>query len=115
MSDPTVPAPRPVSLAAIGVILLGFALFLAPAYWVYVKHRPARLFIPESAPAEKLSSDQAWQATADSRLAYLRDLRERQEKQLGSYAWVDQKAGVVQLPIDQAMKLVAQQYGSQQP
>ena len=100
---------------AILAVLAGFALFLLPLYWLYVRHRPARLFIPESVAAEKLSADQAWQATPESRLAYLRDLRQRQEKQLASYAWVDRKAGVVQLPIDRAMELVIAQYGSKQP
>ena len=37
---------------------------------------------------------------------------EKQAKQAASYAWVDQKAGVVQLPIDRAMELTAAHYGS---
>lgn len=115
MSDLPPRSPRPVSLAAVAAVLLGFALFLLPLYWAYVRHRPGRLFIPESAPAEKLSSDQAWQATAASRLAYLNDLRARQEKQLNSYAWIDRKAGIVQLPIDRAMELVIHQYGEKHP
>jgi hypothetical protein len=36
----------------------------------------------------------------------------KQQKQAASYAWVDRKAGVVQLPIDRAMELVVQQYGA---
>jgi hypothetical protein len=31
-----------------------------------------------------------------------------QEKQLNSYGWVDQKAGVAHIPIDQAMRLIAE-------
>jgi hypothetical protein len=115
MSDLPPRKSRPVSTATVAVVLLGFALFLLPLYLIYVRHRPGRLFIPESAAAEKLSADQAWQATPGSRLAYLDDLRARQEKQLGSYAWIDRKAGVVQLPIDRAMELVVRQYGNKQP
>jgi hypothetical protein len=32
----------------------------------------------------------------------------QEEKTLHSYGWVDQRAGVVRIPIDRAMELVAQ-------
>ena len=35
----------------------------------------------------------------------LTDLRRREDAILGSYGWVDQNAGVVRIPIDEAMKL----------
>jgi hypothetical protein len=113
MSD-SAPSPRPVSLVAILAILGCFALFLVPLYYGYVKHRPAGWFIPESGPADKLGSSDAWQATPAARKAYLTQLRAGQDKQLETYAWVDRKAGVVQLPIDRAMELVVQQYGKPQ-
>jgi hypothetical protein len=53
-----------------------------------------------------------WKATPASRKESLLALREKQAKQAASYAWVDQKAGVVQLPIDRAMELIAAHYGS---
>lgn len=34
--------------------------------------------------------------------------REARRRQLGSYGWVDRKAGVVRIPIDRAMELSAQ-------
>jgi hypothetical protein len=36
-------------------------------------------------------------------------LRAEQEKELTSYGWVDAKAGIVHIPIDEAIKRVAQQ------
>jgi hypothetical protein len=39
----------------------------------------------------------------------LNDFRLGEEQQLNSYGWVDQPAGVVHIPIDRAMQLVAQQ------
>jgi hypothetical protein len=54
----------------------------------------------------------AWKATPASRKEALLALREKQAKQAASYAWVDQKAGVVQLPIERAMELTAAHYGS---
>lgn len=38
----------------------------------------------------------------------LRDFVLNQEKELNSYGWVDEKAGVAHIPIEQAMKLIEQ-------
>jgi hypothetical protein len=38
----------------------------------------------------------------------LAEMRAREETELRSYGWVDQKAGVVRLPIDRAMELMVQ-------
>jgi hypothetical protein len=39
------------------------------------------------------------------------DYRREQADLLGSYEWVDQENGVVQLPIERAMELVAEEEG----
>ena len=36
----------------------------------------------------------------------LQDLRTQEDQTLGSYGWIDKNAGVVHIPIDQAMKLI---------
>ncbi len=41
--------------------------------------------------------------------ADLKALRQREDAQLNSYGWVDQQAGTVHIPIEQAMKLVLEQ------
>ncbi len=38
----------------------------------------------------------------------LNEFRAQEEKQLNSYGWVDQKAGVAHIPIERAMQLVAE-------
>jgi hypothetical protein len=38
----------------------------------------------------------------------INDFREQEEQTLNSYGWVDQNAGVVRIPIDRAMQLMAQ-------
>jgi hypothetical protein len=38
----------------------------------------------------------------------LQELRANEDKQLHTYGWVDQKAGVVHIPIDRAMELLLQ-------
>src|SRR5262245_26057071 len=37
----------------------------------------------------------------------LRDLHRHEDDALGSYGWVDREAGIVRIPIDQAIKRVA--------
>jgi len=113
MSDPTAPVlrPRPVSLVTIAVILALLGLFLVFADWAYLRHPvPA----PQNEAADNLSKDQAWKATPATRRAYLAELRAKQAKQGATYGWVDQKTGVVQLPIERAMELVIKEQGSAQ-
>ncbi len=38
----------------------------------------------------------------------INNFRLQEEQTLNSYGWVDQKAGVVRIPIDRAMQLIAQ-------
>lgn len=109
MSDSSSISPRPVSLVTIFAILGCFGLFALLVYLAYLPHRPAP---PQAAAAEKLPADQAWKATAESRRAVLLDMRAKQQQQATTYAWVDQKAGIVQLPIARAMELVVRDHSS---
>ena len=45
----------------------------------------------------------------------INDFRLQEEKALNSYGWVDEKAGVVHIPIERAMQLVAQRGLATQP
>ena len=110
MSDSSVHSPRPVALIT---TLFIFALAAIGLVVVWRAYQPAASS-PQNAVAENLPKDGslAWKATPPSRQEALLALREKQAKQAASYAWVDQKAGVVQLPIDRAMELIAAHYGS---
>jgi hypothetical protein len=44
----------------------------------------------------------------DSETTEINDFRYQQDETLASYGWVDQSGGVVRIPIDQAMRLIAQ-------
>ena len=80
-------------------ILLG--LFAAVVYYVYVPRRTGAF------------SDDGIH-TAELRKKNLAEMRAKQTKQLASYAWVDQKAGVVQLPLERAEELTLQKYATKQ-
>ena len=108
MSNPTSISPRPVSLVTIAFVLV---LFAALSFVVSHYYTPTAT-TPQNQAAENLPKDFEWKATPASRRAALVALREKQAKQAGAYGWVDQKAGIVQLPIERAMELTVQQYGA---
>jgi hypothetical protein len=110
MSEPVAPAPRPVSTVAVAAIFVLFSLFYVASKWAYVPTLPPA---PQNQAADNLPKDLAWRATPEARKATLADLRKRQAEQAASYGWVDQKAGIVQVPIDRAMELVVKENGGQ--
>lgn len=110
MSEPTKVPARPVSLITIVFLFAVFAAFLVVVHHYYAP-TPG---LPQTAAPENLTKDLAWKATRESRRATLADLKKDQAKELDSYGWVDQKAGVVRLPIQRAMELTAQKFGAAQ-
>ncbi|MCF7687211.1 MAG: hypothetical protein K9M98_15485 [Cephaloticoccus sp.] len=97
MSDST--AARPASLISILAIMCCLALFLLLVYLAYLPNQTGP-FIGDGirTPAE--------------RKLKLAELRANEAKQAHSYAWIDQQAGQVQLPIERAMELTVQRYQS---
>jgi hypothetical protein len=90
---------RRAPLISVLAIFALFALFVVVVYFVYV---------PRSSGA--FAGDGI--RTADQRINNLKELRTKQASQASSYGWVDQKAGVVQLPLDRAMELTVQRYAA---
>ena len=103
-------APEPVSL-----LTVLFLVALSGLFVVFVRHyytpTPAS---PQNSVAENLPKDLEWKSNPASRRKTLADLRTEQQAQGNAYGWVDQKAGVVRLPVDRAIDLTARQYGSKQ-
>ena len=99
---------RPVSLITIAFL---FVLFAALGFLVRRFYKPANV-APYNASAENLTKELEWKATSKSRRAAYAELRDEQMKKETGYVWLDQQAGVVQLPIDRAMELTAQKYGA---
>jgi hypothetical protein len=109
MTDPDTPAPRPVSLLAVIAVFVLLSLFGVMVERVYLPGRPAA---PQNDTPDNLSKDMAWKATPATRKAYMLDLKKKQAEQGSLYGWVDQKAGVVQLPIARAMELIVRENGA---
>jgi hypothetical protein len=108
MSDYASQPARPVSLFTIVFVLALFAAFLLVVRYFYA---PARV-LPQNLAAENIPAELSWRATPEARRQTLAEQRTAEAKQLSSYGWADQVAGKVQLPIDRAMELTAQQYGT---
>jgi hypothetical protein len=113
MSNPPVFAPpasaeqpRPVSLFTIVFVLVLFAAFFLVVRSVYTPVDVA----PQNAAPENLGEEMQWRATRESRRAALIELRQEQAQQASSYRWIDQQAGILQLPIERAMELTLEQY-----
>ncbi|HWA08426.1 MAG TPA: hypothetical protein VG838_03075 [Opitutaceae bacterium] len=112
MSTPKNFPARPVSWFSVGMVFLGFAVFLLVVKYAYLAHLPAA---PYAIAPENLPADQAWKATPADRKAYLGELRAKEQTQVNSYGWVDQSKGIVRLPISRAMELTVQELSAKQP
>lgn len=87
------------SLVSIVFIFLLFGLFLAVVYYVYV-------------PRKTGAFDGDGIHTVEQRKKTLNDLYKKESDQAKAYGWVDQKAGLVQLPLERAMELTVQKYSA---
>lgn len=110
MSEPISSPGRPVSLITTLFVLALFALFFFVVRYFY---QPAGA-APFVATPENLPKDLEWRATRESRQKTLQETRNTEAQRVSSYGWVDQKAGVVQLPIDRAMELTVKELAAKQ-
>ncbi len=104
MSLPPDAQSKSVSWVSVAAVFGCFALFL---FIIYLAYLPQREKTAE-ADLSQVSADDRWQYSAEGRAARLADLRAREQTEQTTYGWVDQKAGIVRLPIDRAMQLTLQ-------
>jgi hypothetical protein len=95
-----------------GAALVVAAVIIHVAIWVlfrYFDAREARHVVPvyplAAAPAGRFPPEPRLQTNPRQDL---RDLRAREDEILRSYGWVDRNAGIVRIPIDEAMRLTVQ-------
>ena len=91
-----------VSPWTVVAVVVGWLVFVAIALWmlgvVWPKTVVPPMPAPTTFPAPRLQGDP---------IAEYNRLRAQQLAKLGSYAWVDRNAGVVQIPIERAIDLLA--------
>jgi hypothetical protein len=104
MSLPPEVKSKSVSWVSVAAVLGCFALFLLIIYIAYLPQREKT----DEADLSQVSADDRWQYSPEGRAAKLQDLRAHEQTELTTYGWIDEKAGVVRLPIDRAMELTVQ-------
>lgn len=55
------------------------------------------------------------EALKEERKALLAEVEAEQSKQATTYSWVDQEKGVVRIPVEQAMDIVAKEFQATRP
>ena len=89
---------RPASLVSVLAIMGCLALFLLLVYVAYLPKQTGP-FIGDGV------------RTPEERMKNLADLRANEAQHAQTYAWIDQQAGQVQLPIQRAMELTVHRFG----
>jgi hypothetical protein len=113
-------APKPILLFLLGLIvaclLVAGALRVVYGYFDAYEnnHEPAQNPLSQQAAGNTRTVSQGAimkfpqpRLETDERRE-INDFREHEEETLNSYGWVDQQAGVMRIPIDRAMQLIAQ-------
>jgi len=101
---------RPVTAGIIGLfVLLGLAVLLMRVLFSYLAAREARL----SPPPNPLAQSFGRQLPPEPRLQTdprqdLLQMRGQEDAVLSSYGWIDRQAGIVRIPIERAMQLLAE-------
>ncbi len=105
--EPEGTSPRGTMIGAI-LFLLSLALILICIRGVFRWYRtllPGR--VPGNAPTQLATSPvQPWLDPVGD----LAQLRQREDERLNTYAWVDRDPGVVRIPIERAMELLATEH-----
>jgi hypothetical protein len=102
---------RAIAKFGIGLLALGAVVYLVVwLFFVFLSDRASRASRQLAYP---LAVGQQDRVPPEPRLqtnprADLRELRESEDKRLDSYGWVDRNAGIVHIPIDDAIKLTLQ-------
>jgi hypothetical protein len=104
MSLPLEAKSNSVSWVSVAAVFGCFALFLLIIYIAYLPQREKT----DEADLSQVSPDDRWQYSPEGRAAKLQELRNHEQADLTTYGWIDEKAGVVRLPIDRAMELTLQ-------
>lgn len=104
-----------VGLAVAGILVYFVIWGLYHGLDAYERHHqpPQNPLVQQTETDTRLVQPDAYKKFPQPRLERnerieINDFRLKEEQTLNSYAWIDQKAGVVRIPITQAMQLIAQ-------
>jgi len=107
---------EPTDVSSRGLVIAGAILLVAIWCIVLLLHVAFSFFSYERAQASPAAGPMAAQQNSEPPLPKLQaepqvdlqHLREFEESKLNTYGWIDKQKGVVSIPIDRAMQLLAQ-------
>lgn len=90
-------------------VFTAVVVIVAALAFSWVVHRYYHPSVPvaprgNANPAD-FAADVRWKMTPEGRAQRLTELRAREQAESTTYGWVDQKAGIVRLPLDRAVEL----------
>lgn len=91
MSDSTHTPSSSGSWVTLAAAIGGFAIFALIVFIAYLPKKPDPL--PDGA------------RTPEQRKAALAELRAKEKSAVSTYGWVDQNAGIVRIPVEEAVKI----------
>jgi hypothetical protein len=96
--EPDSTHPKPL-LAIAGAVLLLLAIAFGAVHWFYTANVPAHgPMVPTTFPSPRLVQDES---------DWLHRAQTEQQSRLEGWRWVDRGAGVIAIPIDEAMRRIA--------
>ena len=111
MSDPSSSAFPQRTPAFTAVVVIAAAL--AFAWVVHRYYHPSAPVAPRgNANPADFAEEVRWKMTPEGRARRLADLRAHEQAEATSYGWIDQKAGVVRLPLDRAVELTIRDFSA---
>lgn len=100
-------SPRSIVMFGIGIIAATVLAVLITSLIIYYRaaqHARREIPVPRLAKERELNPQPRLEVDAPSKL---REMRAGEDALLNSYGWVDKNAGVVRIPIDRAMEILA--------
>ena len=100
-------SPRAIALFGVGLaVTLGVVTAAVTIFQIYAGSRYAGRQPPQRPPAVTPEATEPRLQVGGA--TELRTMREAEERTLATYGWVDPQAGMVRIPIDRAMEILAQ-------
>jgi hypothetical protein len=100
-------SPRAIALFAVGLaVVIGVVAAIVTVFQIYAGSRFARRQPPQRPPTVTRESTEPQLQVGGA--SELRTMREAEERALNTYGWVDPQAGMVRIPIDRAIEILAQ-------
>lgn len=105
---------RDVSVRLFGMVVLGLLLLtllgMAVSLWFFnfEAQRTRRADVPPPPLAETLPAEPPEPRLQEVPAADLQQLEKEEKAVLENYAWIDEKSGIVRIPIDRAIELLAE-------